>query len=96
MSGAFRCWLPSDARPETPNVTALNSAFAAERFVERDLKVVQDGEEVLVEVEGCGRSDTFRVAVEVDVRYVVRAVESAQGLALEELHSDALAEGTSS
>lgn len=97
MSGPFRCWLPSDARPETPNVTALNAAFAAQHFVERDVPL-DDGVETLVTVEDAvGRVWPFTVGLEVTWRFVVRMArpEPAPAIALEELHSDELAEGAS-
>jgi hypothetical protein len=81
---AFRCWLPAGERPSTPNVVALNAAFAAERFVERDT-IAEPGDEVLVDVEDCaGQSARFRVEVEATISYHVRAADRAEERPLDE------------
>jgi hypothetical protein len=95
MTGAFRCWSPDDGDlPERCNITAPDAEAAAEKFVEQHDADLDYPAEILVRVDDAiGHRFEFVVDRVNTVSYHART--PAPALALEELHSDELAEGAS-
>jgi hypothetical protein len=103
---AFRVWASSDERPVRANVVAPNTWSAAERWVEREVDGVDDGDEVVVRVEDAvGDVRQYRVVAERRLHLVATPDDeplcaSAHDLALatsieDTLHLDELCEDAS-